>query len=227
MGFAPIENERLSDKVVRVIMDQIKSGTLKPGDKLPNELELAEELGLSRGILREALTILQARNYICRKPKEGTFVNPNILEIMKKSSGITLKEATYSDLIEMRICLEQRTVEKIIETASDEEINDLFELILETELKKGVHSIDYYFHYRLAELSHNAMFINFIDSYYDVIDEVTTHTTKNTSRRKEIYKEHYEIVQALKERDEEKAKAAVVNHLKILMQNIKNTELKL
>lgn len=86
---------------------------------------------------------------------------------------------------------------------------------------KGSRSIDHYFHYRLAELSHNAMFMNFIDSYYDVIDEVVAHTTKNASRRKEIYKEHLEIIQALKERDKEKAKAAVVSHLKIVLQNIK------
>ncbi|HCD43050.1 MAG TPA: hypothetical protein DEQ64_04835 [Lachnoclostridium sp.] len=222
MGFAPIENERLSDKVVRVIMKQIKDGTLKPGDKLPNELDLADEFCVSRGILREALTILQARNYICRKPKEGTFVNPNISEILNVSAGITLKEGTYSDLIEMRICLEQRTVEKIIETASDEEIAELYDLISETDKKKGARSIDHYFHYRLAELSHNAIFMNFIDSYYDIIDEVVTHTTKNTNRRQEIYKEHCEIIQALKERDKEKAKAAVVSHLENVLQNIKN-----
>lgn len=222
MGFAPIENERLSDKVVRVIMDQIKDGSLKPGEKLPNELELAEELCVSRGILREALTILQARNYICRKPKDGTFVNPDILEIMKDSVGITLKEGTYSDLIEMRICLEQRTVEKIIDTASDEEIGELFDLISVSEKKKESRSIDYYFHYRLAELSHNAMFVNFIDSYYDVIDDLVTHTTKNVNRKQEIYNEHLDIVQALQKRDKEKAKAAVVKHLKIVLQNIKS-----
>ena len=66
------------------------------------------------------------------------------------------------------------------------------------------------------------MFMNFIDSYYDIIDEVAAHTTKNANRRQEIYKEHRDIIQALKERDKEKAKAAVVGHLKNVLQNIKN-----
>ena len=224
MGFAPIENERLSDKVVRVIMEQIKAGTIKPGEKLPNEFELADELCVSRGILREALTVLQARNYIIRKPKEGTFINPAIMDVMNNSVGITLKEGTYSDLIEMRICLEQRIVEKIINTASDEEIEELFDLISVTNGKKGYRSIDHYFHYRLAELSHNAMFVNFIDSYYDVIHEVASHTTKSVQRRKEIYKEHSEIIKALQERDIEKAKLAVVNHLNIVLKNIKEMQ---
>lgn len=224
MSFYPIKNERLSDKVVRIIMDQIKDGTLKPGDKLPNELDLAEEFGVSRGILREALTILQARDYIYRKPKDGTIVNPDVLDVINQSSGITLKEGTYSDLIEMRICIEQRIVEKIINTASDEEIDELFDLISVTENNNGSRSIDHYFHYRLAELSHNAMFANFIDSYYDVIDEVTTKTTKKENRRKEIYEEHYNIVQALKDRNTEKAKETIVRHLKLVLSYIKSKE---
>lgn len=226
MGFTPIENERLSDKVVRAIMNQIKDGVLKPGDKLPNELELAEELCVSRGILREALTILQARNYIYRKPKDGTFINPSVLDIINNSGGITLKEGTYSDLIEMRICLEQRIAEKIIDCASDEEIAELVELVSVTEQKKGSRTIDHYFHYRLAELSHNAMFVNFIDSYYDVIDEVASKTTKSLSRRQEIYNEHLAIVRALQARDKEKAKAEVIQHLQIVLEHIKSAEQK-
>lgn len=224
MGFSPIENERLSDKVVRVIMDQIKEGILKPGDKLPNELELAEELCVSRGILREALTILQARDYIYRKPKDGTFVNPKVLDIINNSGGITLREGTYSDLIEMRICLEQRVVEKIIDHASDDEIAELFDLVSETDQKRDSRTIDHYFHYRLAELSHNAMFANFIDSYYDVIDEVAAKTTKSMNRRKEIYNEHLAIVQALQARDKEKAKAEVIKHLKIVLEHLHSVE---
>lgn len=222
MGFTPIKNEKLSDKVVRAIMDQIKDGTLKPGDKLSNELDLSDELGVSRGVLREALTILQARNYIRRKPKEGTIVNPNIMDVLNRSPVIALKEGTYTDLIEMRICLEQRIVEKIIDMASDEEIDELFDLISDIENNNNTRSIDHYFHYYLAELSHNALFINFIDSYYDVIDEVTEKTTKNEHRKEEIYQEHLNIVQALKERNKEKARNAVVEHLNAVLIHVKS-----
>lgn len=223
MAFTPITNERLSDKVVRVIMEQIQSGDLKPGDKLPNELDLAEELGVSRGILREALTILQARNYVCRKQKEGTFVNVDILNILNSKKGISLKEATYIDILEMRECIEQKEVEKIIELATDEQIADLYNLLIEGK-EKGSGSIDYYFHYRLAELSQNAMFINFIDTYYDVIDELTQQTTKRNSRREEIYKEHMAIIKALEKRDKDMAKIAVLSHLEMVKEHIKGIE---
>ena len=172
MGFTRITNERLSDKVAQSIIEQIETGELKPGDKLPNELELAEELGISRGILREALTILQAREYIVRKPKDGTLVNPDIMEILRSKNGISLKEATYIDLLEMRECVEERVVEKVVDLASDEKILELEEFLNPIQEQINGNSVDYYFHYKLAELSQNAMFVNFIDTYYDVIDEI-------------------------------------------------------
>ena len=224
MAFTPIANERLSDKVVQVIMDQINDGVLKPGDKLPNELELAEELGVSRGILREALTILQARNLICRKQKEGTFVNPDVLDILNSQGGISLKEATYFDMLEMRECIEQRVVEKVIDSASDKQIAELTELLGSNWDTKKTNTIDYYFHYRLAELSQNAMFVNFIDTYYDVIDELAKTTTKKVSRKDEINQEHMEIITAILERDKSKAKKAVVQHLSRVKEHIKSAE---
>lgn len=221
MGFTRITNERLSDKVAQSIIEQIESGELKPGDKLPNELELAEELGISRGILREALTILQAREYIVRKPKDGTLVNPDIMDILMSRNGISLKEATYIDLLEMRECVEERVVEKVIDLASDEKILELEEFLDPIQEQINGNSVDYYFHYKLAELSQNAMFVNFIDTYYDVIDELTKKTIKKKSRKTEINQEHRKIVEYIVQRDKEKAVNAMLEHLRKVKENIK------
>jgi GntR family transcriptional repressor for pyruvate dehydrogenase complex len=223
MGFTRITNERLSDKVAQSIIEQIETGELKPGDKLPNELELAEELGISRGILREALTILQAREYIVRKPKDGTLVNPDIMEILRSKNGISLKEATYIDLLEMRECVEERVVEKVVDLASDEKILELEEFLNPIQEQINGNSVDYYFHYKLAELSQNAMFVNFIDTYYDVIDELTKKTTQKKSRKTEINQEHRKIVEYIVKRDKEKAVNAMLEHLRKVKENIKRT----
>ena len=223
MGFTRITNERLSDKVAQSIIEQIETGELKPGDKLPNELELAEELGISRGILREALTILQAREYIVRKPKDGTLVNPDIMEILWSKNGISLNEATYIDLLEMRECVEERVVEKVVDLASDEKILELEEFLNPIQEQINGNSVDYYFHYKLAELSQNAMFVNFIDTYYDVIDELTKKTTQKKSRKTEINQEHRKIVEYIVKRDKEKAVNAMLEHLRKVKENIKRT----
>lgn len=221
MTFKPILNERLSDKVVEVIMEQIRTGKLRPGDKLPSEPELADLLGVSRGILREALTVLQARNYVIRKPKEGTLIHPEINKILEESSGISLKEATYLDLLEMRECIEKREVEKIIDFASDEEIEELRELVKAKENDDTPGTVDYYFHYRLAEMSRNAIFTNFIDKYYDVFDELVARTMVKSERKEEIYSEHMEIVNAIQARDKKRAKNAIIHHLSRVRENIK------
>jgi DNA-binding FadR family transcriptional regulator len=224
MKFPAIVNERLSDKVVNVITEQIKSGQLKPGDKLPSEPDLANELQVSRGNLREALTTLQARNVIYRKPKEGTFINSSAPEILNESWAISMKQATYLDLIEVRECMEKRIVEKVIDLATDEQINELYDLIKTDASGEMEHSADYYFHYRLAEFSQNIIFANFIDTYYDIFNEITTISSKNTSRKENIYNEHLSIVNAIKARDKKEAKASVRYHLHMVRESLKARE---
>lgn len=229
MKFSTISNERLSDKIISQIMDNIKSGELKPGTRLPSEPELAFNLGVSRGILREALNILRTEGIICRKPKEGTFIAPNVMEIISGSWEVSIKEATYLDLIEVRECFEPKVVEKVIELASDEEIENLMNL-----LENGVdsdsdesHSLDFYFHYRLAELSRNVVFVNFIDTYFDIIDEVKVLTSKKEKRLSQISDEHKKIVEAIQERDIQKAKAQMRYHLQKVKENALSSEEKL
>lgn len=208
-------------------MDNIKSGELKPGTRLPSEPELAFNLGVSRGILREALNILRTEGIIYRKPKEGTFIAPNVLEIISGSWEVSIKEATYLDLIEVRECFEPKVVEKIIKLASDEEIDNLMNL-LENGIDGDVsHSLDYYFHYKLAELSQNVVFVNFIDTYYDIIDEVKNLTIKKEKRLSQINDEHKRIVEAIRERDVQKAKAQMRYHLQKVREDVLSSNEKL
>ena len=60
MKFKPIRSDRLSDKVAEQLLEKIHSGELAPGSRLPSETELADQFEISRGVIREALTILQA-----------------------------------------------------------------------------------------------------------------------------------------------------------------------
>lgn len=224
MKFSPISNERLSDKVINQIMDNIKSGELKPGTRLPNEPELAFSLGVSRGILREALTILQTRGIIYRKPKEGTFIAPDVMDVISGSWEISVKEATYPDLIEVRECFEPKVVEKVVVLANDEEIDELMELARNRVEVNTEHSLDYYFHYRLAELSRNIVFVNFIDTYYDIIDELKTRSSRQKKRTEEIGEEHMLIVEAIRERDVQKARERMLYHLRKVKEHALNDE---
>lgn len=222
MQFKSMKSENLSGRVAQEITHMIETGQLKPGDKLPTETVFAEQLGVSRGILREALTILQYRGYISRKPKDGTYIRELAdYNFINESILGSLKRASYRDLLEMRESLEQKIVELAIKRAKDDEIDDIEKYIESAESSVSINSmLDYNFHLKLAELSKNILLINFINLYYDLIHELGESSFKNEERRRQVLDEHKKIIKAIKKRDIEEAKQAIVYHLGMVERSI-------
>ncbi len=217
MDIRPIRTDRLSDKIVNQMVTMMREGTLKPGDKLPNEALLAEQFGVSRGILREALTQLQAQGYIRRKPKDGTYIQDDIQSLLMNDSVNELfKKTTYSDLLDFRETLELKMVERVIERATDEEIEEIIEGLGIADTEELQHDMDHYFHYKLAQASKNIFFMNFIDTYYDLITEIANRSNHDQVRRNQIAEEHMAIAKAIEARDKKAAREAVMHHMKMV-----------
>lgn len=229
MEFKRMKPERLSDKVIKEIQKMIEQGQLKPGDKLPSETEFATTIGVSRGILREALTILESQGYVSRKPKDGTYIR----ELSKKEYSSTtiievFKKASYMDLLEMRESLEQKIVELAIERATDEEILDIEKKVKklsdEKDNDKGLK--DQEFHLSIAILSKNTIMINFLNIYYDLIKDIASATLDEPKRLDQVIKEHMDIIEAIKNRDVEAAKEAALYHLNKVKVSIGKAKIK-
>jgi GntR family transcriptional repressor for pyruvate dehydrogenase complex len=218
--FKQLKSERLSERVANQIIKLIETGELKPGDKLPAEDIFAEKLGVSRGILREALALLQFQGLISRKPKDGTYIRelPQH-EYINESIVSSLKDATYRELIEIRESLEQRIVELAIERASNEEIEIIQDYLNRIVIDENSYqTADHNFHLKVAELSKNVLLINFIDSYYGLIEEFGQRSNRNKERRLEVIEEHKTIINSIMKRDIEAARAAVAHHLRRIKQ---------
>ncbi len=223
MDITRVSNDRLSDKIVNQLINMMKEGSLKAGDKLPNEALLSEQFGVSRGILREALTQLQSQGYIRRKPKDGTYIQDNIQGmLMNESLNDLMKKATYSDLLDFRESLEQKMVERVIERASDEEIEELFDGLGVAGDEEVQHNMDHYFHYKLAQASRNIFFMNFIDTYYDLISEIASKSNRDQVRRNQIAEEHLAIAKAIANRDKNAAKQAVLHHMSMVDKSVES-----
>lgn len=224
MPISPIQSERLSDKVISQILSMVRDGELRPGDKLPCETLFAEQLGISRGILREALTQLQFQGYIRRRPKDGTYIQDNIQHLLINGSvNDLMRKAAYTDLLDFRELLEQRMAERVIERASDEEIEELYDALEVASTDDEQLSMDKYFHYRLALASRNIFFVNFIDSYYDLLSEFANRSRRDQHRRDQILLEHTAIANAISRRDKEAAAEAVRHHMRMV--NLKVSDL--
>ncbi len=217
-GFHRIRVDRLSDKAVQQLVQRIRAGELPVGTRLPNEAELAEQLGVSRGILREALTILQMQGYISRAPREGTVVRSTSGNETGNSFAALMRSCEHKSLIEFREAVECRAVRSVIRLASQKEIDGLFKL-LDAPLSSSERRPDYYFHYCLAEMSGNPLFCAFIDLYYDTVREKAIALTSNERTLQILIQEHGRIAEAIRSRDAKAAVAAMRSHLRRVEKN--------
>ena len=215
MNFHPIQDQRLSDRIAQQFTQAMQDGELTVGTRLPPEAQLADQLGVSRGILREALTILEARGYLTRTPKGGTFIKSVVGDSFARSLSEELRHATYRDLL----------VQNSIRTASDAQIDALYGLLDEPpEEPEAASQLDRYFHFQLAKLSGNRLFSSFIDTYYELIREIKMRSMRTESRRAAVIREHRAILDALRARDEKAAQDRVRSHLDAVRASLEKSD---
>jgi len=116
-------------------------------------------------------------------------------------------------------------VERVIERANDEEIEELFDGLGVADNEEAQHNMDHYFHYKLAQASRNVFFMNFIDTYYDLISEIAKKSHRDQVRREQIAEEHLAIAKAIASRDKKAAKQAVRHHMKMVDKKIESDDL--
>lgn len=213
------EGKTRADIVVEQIIQLILDRDMKAGDKLPNEYELARELGVGRSTLREAIKRLVSRNILTARQGAGTFVSekngvpedPLGLTFIAEEAG----EQIALELQEIRLMLEPEICAIVARTATDEQISRLQSLCDEVaqriEARKDYSGADARFHRYLAECSGNRVLLNLIPIITSAINVAIT-VTKDENRRKTI-QEHRRIVDAICRHDPEGAKYGMITHL--------------
>lgn len=118
--------DRVADEIVRSIIGR----KLKPGDKLPNEFELAKTLGVGRSTLREAIKTLVSRSVVEIRRGSGTFVSDRsgVSEDPLGLEFLTDKVQVATDLLELRFLLEPRLASLAASRCTPEELQHLMEL---------------------------------------------------------------------------------------------------
>ncbi len=214
--FQPLGNKSRSEQVAERIVKMIENGELSEGDRLPSEPEFAKMLGISRGVLREGLAQLKAQGIISRKPKDGTYILP----LKGERSGFTdatlrmIKTSSYRSVMEMRDAIEQKAAALAVDRATDEELEELMDMVLNGTQHSGGDDLDYYFHYRLVELSGNPIFMGIVNSYFEEIREIRDHNLNDSYYQAKVKNEHLAIINAICRRDRVGAVVAVENHMK-------------
>lgn len=214
-----LSRNTLSKQVVDRIVELLVSGELKPGDKLPAEMELMEQLGVSRPVLREALSSLETMEVIVRKTREGTYIN-NKIGSKPFSVMIALSSENLPAIIEARMSLELGLVTIAAEKITDEQLEELKETIeaIRNSKDDDYGKYDKEFHRNIALIANNQIVEGFIFSL------LLTHGKINSLikiRERELTVEHHEaIYEALAKRDPYEAFKQMYRHLSYVRDKI-------
>jgi GntR family transcriptional repressor for pyruvate dehydrogenase complex len=225
--FTPVKNTKIYEQVVEQIKRMINDGTLKKGDKLPTERDLAEQLQVSRASVREAIRALEVIGLVESKQGAGNYIRESFEDSLLEplSMMFLLEESNPYEVVELREVLELETVVLAAERITDHELGILRELIDEMknceDEDKNV-MLDKRFHYTIAKASRNLLILNVVQVISQLIDSLIKNARKQIlsgePNRVKLTLQHEHIYTALTERNSELAYNAMRGHFKLIKQ---------
>ncbi|MCD6257565.1 FadR family transcriptional regulator [Candidatus Aerophobetes bacterium] len=214
---------RLTDKksIVQKIIGEFRNAlitrTLKPGDKLPTEIELSRRFFVSRNAVREAIKMLVALGVVEIKRGNGTYVAKGISAqiIDPLIFSLLLEGGVPDELLELREMLEIGILEIVLKKVTKKDINKMEKAIqlLEEDCKKGetnreiLRKHDLEFHYAFAGATHNPLIIKIAKTIWEMFKASIEKAVY--SRPEDTVERHKMILKAIKEKNLEKAKEAI------------------
>src|SRR5438128_1057710 len=177
-NFKSVDTSSLVDKVEANLVELLQQRKLKVGDPIPKEIELAETLGVSRTVIREALLRLRVMGLIESKKKKGAVItSPDLFGIMGKSMNPhILDEETLKEIFEIRLVLEIGMADFIFQRIKKEDIEELKKIVSKEPPATQYHLFniehEIAFHGKLYEITGNATLKKFQRMLLPVFDYV-------------------------------------------------------
>lgn len=166
-------NLKTYEYVFQYFSNQILSGKMKIGDKIPPEREIAETLGVSRNSIREVMHMFEINGLIECVQGSGNYVRCNPHEYMTLFAHMimTLMDIGYEEILYIRIGFELVALRQAINNAEEEELRGIHEALLNMEKAETRDESIYWdqeFHSRLIKASHNRMLILYSSMIRDI-----------------------------------------------------------
>ncbi len=195
----------LREVVCETLRDAIRKGKLKPGERLM-ESQLAEDLGVSRTPVREAIRKLELEGYVIMMPRRGTYV-----------ANLSIRDV--NEVFEIRTSLDSLASGLAAERITDEELERLQRLLVaigcyieENDMDKIV-ECDTEFHDLLYQASRNSRLVGIIFNLREQLTRFRSTSMSFPGRLKATLEEHRRIVEAIAQGDVAEARAAAEYHM--------------
>lgn len=208
----------LSQSIADTILSMITvEKRFSPGDKLPSETELCEELNVSRTTLREAVKILIAYDVLEIQRGRGTFVTEAAENQKQEFEKLSAIKVNAKDLYEMRLIFEPEAAYFAALRGTDAEIKRILDFgeKIEKEILGGSDRTDdeHAFHKAIAQATHNEFMNQLMPILYEAISKGVTLSKRSSKAISDTLADHQLIMEFLKQRNADGAKNAMRIHI--------------
>jgi GntR family transcriptional regulator, transcriptional repressor for pyruvate dehydrogenase complex len=223
-----VRTSRLYEQIVQQIEESVLNGTLKPGDQLPAERELAQRLGVSRTAVREAVKALREKGLVEAYSGRGTFVTDGTTQAARQSFDLMVKVGQQEGaphLAELRLILEPGIAALAAVRAKEEDLTAMREAVAVMDRTQddpeAYIEADLDFHLALAETVANPLILSLIDSIVGLLREqrMKIFNVEGGPQRGQVH--HKRILEAMERRDAEMARTAMRAHLEQVREDSK------
>ena len=216
-----VRSSRLYEQIVQQVEESIQRGVLKAGDKLPPERDLAQQFGVSRTAVREAVKALREKGFVEAYPGRGTFImeansHPIRLSLDRMVKAGQGEGSRY--LTEVRETMEPEIAAMAAERADAEDVAALRECVAVMDGAKrdpdAFIEADLDFHLALAEAAANPIILSLIDSIVGLLREQRMGIFQVEGGPERGQYHHKRILEAVEHRDSGGAREAMKAHMR-------------
>lgn len=208
-----------SSAVTFRLLDLLLGESMRPGDRLPGERVLAEDLGVGRSAVREAISALEVLGIVETRAGSGTYLRSGTSELLPStlSWSLLLDQDRTAELTVVRSALERSAAELAATERTDEQAERLLELV--ERQRAAVDDPDRYveadvaFHRELAQMGSNKLLAELLSTTRTLLRVWFENAVDRRADIEDAIREHTEIAQAVADRDPAAASAAMDLHM--------------
>lgn len=233
-AFQPIAvTDKLSEQVARRLIAEIRSGRLAPQDKLPTEALMVQQFGVSRTVVREAISQLKSLGLVTSRQGSGMYVRPHAnFEPLSFDTDHTASRDAVIQITEVRRAIEAEAARLAAERRTRKDVTQIRKALHAIELaaktgRDGVEE-DVEFHRCIALAANNPFLLQTLDYLSQYLREGTRVTRANEARRsdfaQQVMLEHQAIVESIEQGDPRGALKAATKHMQNASRRLQNAD---
>ncbi len=227
-----VPGAQLSDQVAEALSAEIRAGRLGPGDKLPTEMALVAQFGVSRTVVREAVSRLKSLGHLESRQGSGVFVRASGFTPLNFDARSALSRQAVVQMAEVRRALEAEVAGLAAQRRTAADVRSIRQAIsaLDKAVKQGGDGVeeDVRYHRAIADAARNPFLISTLDYLRQFLHGATRVTRANEARRadfaSQVREEHEAIADAIGAGDSVAARAAASRHMDNAIRRIEQAD---